>query len=642
MAFVVQKIITALTLLLISMASSKFGAFFKRFHLPLISGYLVAGVIAGPYVLGILSKNDVESLAWVSQLSLAFIAFAAGGELSLKQLRPKLKNIRRMTLCLVFFTFSLGAVSVYYISGIIPFMQDMPKYSRLAVSILAGAILVARSPSSAVAIIKELRARGPFTQAALGVTVIMDVVVISLFALNSSIADAILTEIPFDLWFLILLAGEFSAAFGIGYILSMLLKVLFRLRFSQGFKFSGLLILGYGVFYGSAYLRYYTHEMWGIEVLIEPLLVCMLAGFLMTNTGNLKNEFNEAIHTLNPYIFLVFFSLVGASIQIDTLGGIWLAALILFFVRLAGIFIGAFTGSLLSGESVRRGRISWMAYVTQAGVGLGLAQEVAVEFPGWGAQFATMMVAVIILNQFIGPLLFKRVLFMVHEARPPAKKSDPDQIPLAVIFGSNAQAMALARQLIAHEWQVRMVARVHKFPEDSSVPEKNFYQLKGTSRHDLKSYHLEEAGATVMIMGDEKNYATCHAVSEHFPVLHQVVLIDDLSKAPVFQKLGVDIVNSSTATISLLDHYVRSPSVVSLLMEQESEDYDLAELVVKNETLSGKTIKELNLCEDVLFLGIRKKNILKVAKGKTKLALGDKITVAGSPQSLSRLAERLS
>ena len=76
--------------------------------------------------------------------------------------------------------------------------SHFPVTGRLAIATLAAAILVARSPSSAIAIVNEMRARGPFTQTVLGVTVVMDFIVIVLFAINIEIADALLTGVPLN------------------------------------------------------------------------------------------------------------------------------------------------------------------------------------------------------------------------------------------------------------------------------------------------------------------------------------------------------------------------------------------------------------------------------------------------------------
>ena len=88
-----------------------------------------------------------------------------------------------------------------------------------------------------------------------------------------------------------------------------------------------------------------------------------------------------------------------------------------------------------------------MAYITQAGIGIGLATEVAVQFPDWGNAFATMMISVIVVNQIIGPVLFKWVIYLVGEAHPKAKKTESGIIHKAIIFGFDAQAITLAKQL---------------------------------------------------------------------------------------------------------------------------------------------------------------------------------------------------
>lgn len=159
----------------IALSSKQIGSFFRRVKLPLISGFLFTGVIAGPYVLGLISRDAVANLRFVDEISLAVIAFAAGNELYLKELRDRIKSITLVTGGLILSTFTLGTLTIVLLSDFIPFMQSMSLTSKIAVALLGGAILVARSPSSAIAIVNELRAKGPFTRTALGVTVIMDV-----------------------------------------------------------------------------------------------------------------------------------------------------------------------------------------------------------------------------------------------------------------------------------------------------------------------------------------------------------------------------------------------------------------------------------------------------------------------------------
>ena len=186
----------------IALASKQIGQFFIKSPLPLISAFLFTGILAGPYILDLISLEAIEKLRFVDELSLAFIAFAAGSALYLKDLKSRFKSIKWVSIGLVVSTFTIGSLTVFMLSDLIPFMRTMPVSGRIAISILAGSILVARSPSSAIAVVNELRAKGPFTQTVLGVTVIMDVVVITLFATNSSIANAVLTGLSFNMSFI--------------------------------------------------------------------------------------------------------------------------------------------------------------------------------------------------------------------------------------------------------------------------------------------------------------------------------------------------------------------------------------------------------------------------------------------------------
>ena len=401
---------------IIALASKQIGQYFAKVRLPLISGFLFTGMIAGPHVLDLIPKEAAKKLLFIDQISLAAIAFAAGGELYVKELKSRLKSIKWVTTGLVAATFTLGSLSVVILADHIPFMQSMPATGRIAVAILAGTILVARSPSSAIAVVNELRATGPFTQTALGVTMIMDVVVIVLFAVNSSIADALLTGLGISLNSTALVCAELLISLGLSYVLWQALRFILSRRTGCIIKTGLVLMTGYGVFILTTEIRRISHDLMTFEVFLEPLLICMVGGFLTANFSGYRNEFNKILDDIGPPVYVVFFTLTGASLALDMLAVIWPITLILFLVRLLGIFIGSFCGGVLAGDPMRRNKIGWMAYVTQAGVGLGLAKQVAVEFPGWGADFATMIVSVIIFNQIIGPIFFKSAIRLTGEA----------------------------------------------------------------------------------------------------------------------------------------------------------------------------------------------------------------------------------
>lgn len=623
----------------IALASKQIGALFARFKLPSITGFLFTGMVAGPFIFDFISAEATEGLRFVDELSLAFIAFAAGSELYLKELRSRFKSIRFVTVGLVVSTFTLGSLTVFVLTDFIPFMQGLPVASRIAIAILAGAILVARSPSSAVAIIKELRAKGPFTQTAMGVTVVMDVVVIILFSVNVSIADALFTGLRFNLTFIILLFVELAASLGIGYTVAKILQLILSFHGNRIAKAVGILLTGYAVFALSAWVRHFTHDNLPFEVLLEPLLVCMIGSFWLINSTDHRDEFLNTLHDIGPLVYIAFFTLTGASLTLDILADIWPITLVLFAVRLGGIFIGSFGGGVLAGDPMAHNRVGWMAYITQAGVGLGLAKEVGVEFPAWGLAFATTMISVIVVNQIVGPAFFKWALFIVKEARPRAKKSDPDQIHSATIFGSDGQSLALARQLCAHDWEVKVAYREAKDIENVTSSYFEMQPMPALSLPELQAFGAGEAGAIVTMLSDEENYQICEVAYENFGTENLVVRLNDLANYDRFHELGAFVVRPATAIISLLDHFVRVPSSVSLLLGME-ERHDITELEIRNPNLDGRAVRDLRLPGDTLILSVRRRGHLMITHGYTHLELGDWVTVVGSLESLEELRLR--
>eukprot|EP00959_Pyramimonas_sp_CCMP1952_P220626 4612794-Pyramimonas_sp.AAC.1 len=74
--------------------------------------------------------------------------------------------------------------TTFYLDLQVEFMQEMSTQQRLCVASIAGTIMIARSPATAIAVLKEVDGRGPFCSLTLNVVVMKDVVVIILFALN--------------------------------------------------------------------------------------------------------------------------------------------------------------------------------------------------------------------------------------------------------------------------------------------------------------------------------------------------------------------------------------------------------------------------------------------------------------------------
>lgn len=621
----------------IALASKQIGHFFVKVKMPLISGFLFAGMLAGPYVLGLIPAGAPERLRFVDELSLAFIAFAAGSELYLTELKGRFKSITWITIGLVVATFIIGTLTVLALADFVPFMRDLPVTGRLAVALLAGAILVARSPSSAIAIINEMRAKGLFTQTVMGVTVIMDVVVIALFAVNSSIADALVMGTNLDLGFVLLLLGELLLSLALGYALGKVLQLILSRHISVILKTGLILLAGYSIFILHVVIRDVSQARLPFDIAVEPLLVCMIGGFLVTNYGNYRTEFLKILHDSGPPIYIAFFTLTGASLALDVLAKTWLIALALFMARLVAIFIGSFGGGMIAKEPASHNRIRWMAFVTQAGVGLGLAKEVAVEFPEWGTAFATVIISVIILNQIVGPPFFKWVINLVGEAHTRAEIPEFDGERDALIFGLESQALALARQLTAHGWNVKIACSNIDAPLEVPAEDINICPFVKLDLEAFKQLGAEHAEAIVTLLSDEENYRICELAYEHFGTRQLIVRLHDRKNFDRFRELGALIVDPATAIIGLLEHLVRSPAGTSLLLGME-EGQSVVDLEVRNPALHGLALRDLRLPLDTLILSVQRHGHALLSHGYTRLELGDMVTVAGSDKSLEVVA----
>jgi len=382
--------------LIIAISADKISDVFKKINLPGITGVLLTGILVGPFFLNLITKEAIHNLGFLNDVALAFIAFAAGTELYLKELRTSVRSITWQTILQTSFTFIISTIGLFYLADYIPFMQEMNVNSKLAVAILAATIFVARSPSSAIAIIREMRAKGPFTQTALGVTVIIDVLVIVLFSVTLTVALSLIRGESFSLLLLVDVALEIILAFGIGYLLGQVLKLLFKLRIRLVFKSIIILLLGFAIIFISHFIKDLSVQYLPFQLHVESLLIAIVASFYITNYTKYKLELHEALEKMATAVYVIFFIYTGASINIEIFIQVWYLALILFFVRLLSMALGGFVGSTITKESNLVKAVSWMPYVTQAGIGIGLATVVSKEFPEWGVSFYTLILSVIV------------------------------------------------------------------------------------------------------------------------------------------------------------------------------------------------------------------------------------------------------
>lgn len=635
-----QTLEYTLAFAVICLASYLIGQGFKWMRLPTITGYLFAGALVGSFGLDFLPSNAAESLRFVDEIALAVIAFVAGSELYLKELRPRLRLILTTAGGILVVTFVLVAVAVYLLSALLPFTADWAVSARVATALLGAAVLLALSPPSTIAVIKEVHARGPFTRTALGVTVLMDVVIIVLFAVATSMAGALLTGESLSIGFVALLALDLGLAAGIGWAVGQLLKRVLGQRWPRLVKIALVLAIGFGIYELASWVKTESVAQLGFEIYIEPLLIAMIAGFIVTNFSRFRDEFDRILHDVGPAVYVAFFTITGLALKLDLLWATLPIAATLFVVRIVGIGIGAAAGATLAGEPPQIRRFGWMAFITQAGIALGLAREVAVQFPDLGNAFATLIISVVVLNEVFGPIFLKYVLKRVGEAHLP--DVEPDEAARGVlILGVEGQSVALARALGQQGWRVVMADPDAEHVERLAAEDVDERHIPAVDEAVLDGLMTDDTAAVVALLpDDDANFRALRFASERYGVERLVVRPAGRRHLRAFEELGAFVVDPGLAIVTLLEQAVQAPQSAALLLRR-APDRAVVQLRVSNPDLEGVPLRDLRFPLDVLFLEVSRNGSTVVPSGHTVLHLGDEVTLVAKPGSLDEARLRL-
>tara|TARA_R110001583_G_scaffold123210_1_gene274657 strand:+ start:4732 stop:6651 length:1920 start_codon:yes stop_codon:yes gene_type:complete len=624
---------------IVSIAGYQIAKVFQKIKFPLITGLIITGIIAGSSVLNFIPANSLHRLHFLDDMALSIIAFSAGSELYLKELRSRMTSIKWMTIGQLIITFSISSLVIYFTASYIPFMAELSPEIRAVVALLFGTIFVARSPSSAIAVINEMRANGPFTKTAMGVTVIKDVLVIILFAICFAIAKAVVNNEPLGVLFLFHLFIELTFSFAIGVLLGKVLQVPLSLKLNKHLKAIIVLLLGYSMYLLASVVKVASHDFIQHDITLEPLLICIIGSFVVTNYSKNRVEFIELLEDISPTIYIVFFTLTGASLSLQTLGNVFWVAIAFFALRIITIFLGGVFGVIAAKDDKKYTFISWMPYVTQAGVALGLTTIIAAEFPSWGYEFETIIIAIIVINQVVGPPLFKLAINMVGESHLKFKTPEYDGVKDAIIFGLENQSIALAVALKQHGWVPRIFCKTEDFIESNEAFD--IIPLEDFSLNDFKNLNLEKADAIVCLLSDAENYKISELIYEHVGTKDIIVRFNgSRTFLKKFNDLGVRIIDPSLAMINLLDHFVRSPNATSMLLGLDSTQ-DSVDVEIRNEDLHGLTLRDLRFPTDVIVLSVMRKGRAIISHGYTRLRKGDMVTLVGSTDSIENVRFKL-
>lgn len=389
----------------------------KLFKLPNVTGYIITGIIMGPFVFGVFFNNFtydgiktsiiynfVDQIKWVSTIALGFIAFSIGSSFK----SSAIKAVGKKVLVITALEALLASVCVIVALMIAHFIAP-DKVSWQLVLVL-GAIASATAPAATLMVIKQYNAKGPLVNTLLPVVALDDAMALILFAVLFQIASALSVGGSFDVYKMIfkpiieiLISLGIGAAFGL--IISLLNKM-FKSRNNR------VILAIFAIFSCCGlYFLFKAPYMGGFE--LSSLLMCMMAGALYTNLFKNSGPTLDVLDRFTPPIYLLFFVISGASLDLTIFFNdagllVVIVAAIYIVFRVVGKYSGARLGATISNAEEPVKKYLGFALVPQAGVAIGLATTANNAFNNeTGALIMAIILSSTLVYELIGPWFAK-------------------------------------------------------------------------------------------------------------------------------------------------------------------------------------------------------------------------------------------
>ena len=394
---------TALALGFTLLAAWVTGDLLRRFHLPRLTGYLLFGLLIGPYLGNVISEGMARQLQAITGLATTLIALIAGLTLNLDRLGRRLTAIAQLAgTTLAVALIGLAVVS-WFAWPWLPVAPDARGLSKLAMVAVFVVMVVSFSPTMTAAVIAETRSRGRLSELVLAMVVLADLVLLLLFSVSMQLARAVLgSGAGENVNALIRFAWEIGGAVAFG----ALVGALFALYLRHVGREVTLGLIGVCALLSQV----------GTTQQFEPLLAAVAAGFVIENLAVAQGDaLKVAVDRGAPPVLIVLFVAIGTSLRVEAVAAVGFVAVGLAAVRLALIRLGIRAGRQLSAIDPQVTAYAWTGLISQAGLTAGFASLVAAEFPDWGGRLQILVIALIALHEMVGPTLFRNGLMRAGE-----------------------------------------------------------------------------------------------------------------------------------------------------------------------------------------------------------------------------------
>ena len=413
-------------LLLVALLSTRLMRLIK---LPNVTGYIITGIIMGPFLFGVLFNNFsyenikdgliygfVKNLGWVSTVALGFIAFSIGTSFKINTIKALGKRVMVITVLE-----ALGA-SILVIAALLAAHFIFPQYVSLELALTLAAIASATAPAATLMVIKQYRAHGPLVDTLLPVVALDDAAALILFAILFQIATALAGGSISAYAIIVKPLLEISISLGVGVVLGFVVSLANRFFKSRNNRliwciFSVFAALGF-------YYLFKSPVMGGFE--LSSLLTCMMAGAIYTNFEKESGRTLDVMDRFTSPIYMMSFVISGASLDLTIFFNgdglvVVLIAVTYIISRVIGKWSGAYIGASITRCEPQVKKYIGFALVPQAGVAIGLSTTAYTLFSQnpatekTGALILAIILTSTLVYELIGPMVAKFALKKAHE-----------------------------------------------------------------------------------------------------------------------------------------------------------------------------------------------------------------------------------
>ncbi|MEC8849190.1 MAG: monovalent cation:proton antiporter-2 (CPA2) family protein [Pseudomonadota bacterium] len=499
---------------------------FRKLGLGSVLGYIVAGVVIGPF--GLRLFNDPDAILHVAELGVVMFLFVIGLEMQ----PSKLWKLRGEI-------FGLGAAQVAACGALLTGAGVLLGLPPL-VAFVGG---MGFTLSSTAIVFQMLGERGetatPHGQRVVSILLLEDLAIVPLLALVAFLAPGSpQTTAAERIQEIVLALGAIVALVVIGrWLLNPLFRVLAAAKAREVMTAAALLIV-----LGAALLM----ELGGLSMAMGAFL----AGVLLSES-TFRHQLEADVEPFRGILLGLFFLAVGMSLNLWVVQQAWLMVA-LWVVGLSGIKMLTIYGVARVLRAPHREGLYRAVMLGQGGEFAFVLFAAAAGNGVLNAETNALLTATVILSMVLTPLL---VLLMGARLKPPAAAHDLNGVESAnglhgqvLIIGFGRFGQVASQSLLAHGIQVSIIESNPDRIRDAARFGFKIYYGDGTR---LDILHASGAGhADAILVCTDTAGTTSHIVQllkSEFPLVKVLARAYDRGHALQLIKQGVDFQLRETA-----------------------------------------------------------------------------------------------